>query len=671
VITHTLDQLMNSTEILKDAATADQSKLVFYGTSLLNATETLVSMLVTKTNDSYSENISLPLVQAAVFVLGLNDSLKQIPQLKTSRAYLDINMSVENKEIDAVLFLSYTNMSSFLKPDLFKPSDTTEETMMSTVVTVKLLSTTNQATPKQQSKQTANSTTNGFVVTLKHIATVEPNSTLHCVNWRKIEWVEGNCKVFPINSTHTTCHCVHPGTFALIMQTSVFSTTPRSLDMLNTVAVAVGLFFLTLALLTFALCQRKMKMINTALINLCISLFLAHLLLLLTQKFLIDISFNHLACKVIAGVLHFLFLSAFVWMFIDAVLLFIIVKNLTEIRPKQEILSWKCLIAIGYVIPLFVVGVSVGLFPDGYGSEQCWLKGDKDFIWSFLGPVCFILGVSKLYEPNVSDAVPPPAIRLRTVSQQSTALNVAMIYTSLLSTPVLHHGKHTVADPISDHGGEGQSASPLAASICTEGCGDQSVGRLCAKICFVHVYPQGHQDKKLRTYAILNESLIHYASNLSHPGFFLPSLKSLHISKQGTTFLNRVSSANVLLFIIIGFLVVSTLRKLNNENLRIPLRSDEIKLVKSVMLKTMLQFVVIGCPWFLGFFTEKSEVIKVLFLIFNSQQGTFIFFVHCVLNHEVRYHLLSDSHSRQLHKLHFSRMPCLLFLSSGFLMAYL
>ncbi|KAI4890193.1 hypothetical protein NFI96_031400 [Prochilodus magdalenae] len=523
VIVHTLEQLMSSTKILEDAAT-DQSKLVDYGKSLLNATETLVSTLVTKTNTSYYRNITLPSVQAAVFVLGTNASLKEIQRLNTSSAYLDINISVENKGIEAVLFLSYTNMSSFLKPDLFKSSDTAEETMMSTIVTVKLLSNSNEATPKQRSKRAADSKTNEFVVTLEHTATVEPKTTLHCVNWREIEWVEGNCRVIPINSTRTTCYCVYPGTFALIMQTSGSSMlpvrvgrnsetvfcfqTPRSLDTLNTVTVAVGLFFLTLALLTFALCQRNPKTINTALINLCISLFLAHLLFLLTQKFLIDISINSLACRVIAGVLHFLFLSAFVWMSIEAVLLLIIVKNLTELRAKkQEILSWKCLIVIGYVIPLFVVGVSVGLFPDGYGSKQCWLKTDENFIWSFLGPVCFILGVDT----------------------QSVGLNIV----------------------------------------------------------------------------------------------------------------RDIARANVLLFIIIGFLIVSTLRKLNSENLKVTLRSDESNLVKSVMLKTLLQFVVIGCPWFLGFFTKTSEVINVLFLIFNSQQGTFIFFVHCFLNHEVRYNTLS------------------------------
>ncbi|KAI4872071.1 hypothetical protein NFI96_030027 [Prochilodus magdalenae] len=77
------------------------------------------------------------------------------------------------------------------------------------------------------------------------------------------------------------------------------------------------------------------------------------------------------ACAVLAGVLHFLFLSAIVWMFIEAVLLFISVKNLTKIRSKQkEVLSWKYMTVIGYIISLTAVGVSTRLFPDGYVSKR-------------------------------------------------------------------------------------------------------------------------------------------------------------------------------------------------------------------------------------------------------------------------------------------------------------
>ncbi|XDV15961.1 hypothetical protein PO909_015872, partial [Leuciscus waleckii] len=167
------------------------------------------------------------------------------------------------------------------------------------------------------------------------------------------------------------------------------------LDLLNLVCVIVGLVFFSLALLTFALCQWSPGVNNVARINLCVSLLLAHLLFLLTQQFLSLIRPHQVLCAVISGVLHFLFLSGFVWMFIEAVLLFICVKNLSQISSKKrEVLSSGFLCVIGYTIALVVVAVSVGLLPEGYGSEHCWIKMDKGFIWSFLGPVCVILAVS-------------------------------------------------------------------------------------------------------------------------------------------------------------------------------------------------------------------------------------------------------------------------------------
>lgn len=58
------------------------------------------------------------------------------------------------------------------------------------------------------------------------------------------------------------------------------------LELINTVAVSVGLLFLTLTILTLLVCQRGPKLTNAALLNLCLSLFFAHLTLLLTQQYL-------------------------------------------------------------------------------------------------------------------------------------------------------------------------------------------------------------------------------------------------------------------------------------------------------------------------------------------------------------------------------------------------
>ncbi|KAG9262751.1 hypothetical protein AMEX_G24581 [Astyanax mexicanus] len=394
--------------------------------------------------------------------------MKEIPQLSLNSTQMEIDLiqiSLNNNGSAAVAFMSYSNMNNMLKPSFFNTTDNdTVKTMMSTVVSATLPKTSDTRLTKPVN------------FTMKHIVETDPHGTLSCVYWKNTEWVVDGCYLVQTNSTHTVCSCVHLSTFALIMQTKPSAeTSDPHLDLLNTVLVSVGLVFLSLTLLTFAVCRRHLRMNNTPRINLCISLLLAHLIFLLTQNYIHNIQPDQ-----VNYILHFLFLSAFVWMLIEAVLLFISVKNLTKIRSKQkEVLGWKCLVIIGYVIPLVVVGVSVGLFPGTYGSKQCWIKMDRDFMWSFVGPVCVILIV------------------------------------------------------------------------------------------------------------------------------------------------------NVIIFAVIIFTLRPVLAKLNNDNFH-------IRQTKSLVFKLLIQSVILGCPWILGFFTEGSRVLEIAFLFLNSQQGTFIFLVYCVLNQEVR-----------------------------------
>ncbi|XP_067260254.1 adhesion G protein-coupled receptor E3-like [Chanodichthys erythropterus] len=368
----------------------------------------------------------------------------------------------------AVAFMSFNTMENLLKPDFFNTSNDTIKTMMSTVISATLPKTTNTKLTKPVS------------FTLKHIREFDPNGSLSCVYWNISEWIVDGCSVLETNSSYTVCSCVHLSTFALIMQTSRPPESDSLLEMLNLVCVIVGLVFFSLALLTFALCQWSPGVNNVARINICISLLLAHLLFLLTQQFLSLIRPHQVSCAVISGVLHFLFLSGFVWMFIEAVLLFICVKNLSQISSKKrEVLSSGFLCVIGYMVALVVVGVSTAVVPEGYGSEHCWIKMDKGFIWSFLGPVCVILVL------------------------------------------------------------------------------------------------------------------------------------------------------NMILFINITISLNSTLKNLHAE-------VSQMKQTKIMVFKTLAQFVVLGCSWILGFFTNGSKEHEILFVILNSQQGTFIFLVYCVLNNEVR-----------------------------------
>ncbi len=58
-------------------------------------------------------------------------------------------------------------------------------------------------------------------------------------------------------------------------------------------------------------------------------------------------------------------------MFIEAVLLFICVKNLSQISSiNRDVLSSGFLCVTGYIVALFVVAVSAVVDPKGYGSEK-------------------------------------------------------------------------------------------------------------------------------------------------------------------------------------------------------------------------------------------------------------------------------------------------------------
>ncbi|CAG04105.1 unnamed protein product, partial [Tetraodon nigroviridis] len=67
------------------------------------------------------------------------------------------------------------------------------------------------------------------------------------------------------------------------------------------------------------------------------------------------------------------------------------------------------------------------------------------------------------------------------------------------------------------------------------------------------------------------------------------------------------------------------------------MRSDisQSKDTRLILFKIVAQFVILGCTWILGLY-QTNLFFQVLFIILNSQQGTFLFIVHCLLNKEVR-----------------------------------
>uniref|UniRef100_K7FDM0 Adhesion G protein-coupled receptor E1 n=1 Tax=Pelodiscus sinensis TaxID=13735 RepID=K7FDM0_PELSI len=102
---------------------------------------------------------------------------------------------------------------------------------------------------------------------------------------------------------------------------------------------------------------------------------------------------GQVACPVIAGFLHYLFLACFTWMFLEGLHLFLTVRNLKMVNYTSSSRNKKrYMYLFGYGFPALIVAISAAANSEGYGtSEHCWLNTGKGFLWSFLGPVCLII----------------------------------------------------------------------------------------------------------------------------------------------------------------------------------------------------------------------------------------------------------------------------------------
>ncbi|XP_060755580.1 adhesion G protein-coupled receptor E3-like [Neoarius graeffei] len=194
-----LNKMMALITLLKDFI-IDQNILLCYGNWVLEVSENLVSTLVRKTDPIKSINISLQTLEVQVITVGQNTSVNKVHSLITSSASMDIELTGISKNSNVtVAFVSYTNMSDILTPSTF-----ISETMMSAVVSVTLLQTTNPHLTKPLN------------LTFTHIRELDPAGILYCGYWTETDWAEAGCNITDKNSTHTVCSCDRLGTFTIM-----------------------------------------------------------------------------------------------------------------------------------------------------------------------------------------------------------------------------------------------------------------------------------------------------------------------------------------------------------------------------------------------------------------------------------------------------------------------
>ncbi|XP_063050187.1 putative adhesion G protein-coupled receptor E4P [Engraulis encrasicolus] len=348
----------------------------------------LVAKLVQRTSTHMETSFSTKTTEGDVLSIGPNASLSAFPQLKLPSAdvYLDIDLegvALNNNGSASVALVSYSDMLDLLSADLFRPNVTTvKKSLLSRVVS---------ATLEDVTDANLSSSVN---FTLRHIVS-RSQGNLSCVYWEEGEgeWSDEGCSVTESNSTHTICSCTHLSTFSLILHAEEFAP-DLVLLLLNVVAASLGLLCLLAAVVTFALCRKNPAVSDPARLHMALCLLLAQLLFLNIQSISAE---QEVTCGVLSVLTHFLYLSCFVWMTVETVVLLHATRGLQQLSrnaPLQPPAPWKYVYAMAYGVPLVVVAVSVGMRPDAYGSEQCWLSRSDGFIWSFTGSLLVMFGVN-------------------------------------------------------------------------------------------------------------------------------------------------------------------------------------------------------------------------------------------------------------------------------------
>ncbi|XP_022414071.1 CD97 antigen isoform X5 [Delphinapterus leucas] len=212
---------------------------------------------------------------------------------------------------------------------------------------------------------------------------------LICAFWRSDSnrrgyWATSGCQTLGSGNGSTTCQCNHLSSFAILM--AHYDVEDWKLALITKVGLSLSLVCLLLCILTFLLVQPIQGSRTTVHLHLCICLFVG------STIFLAGIENEGgqvgLRCRLVAAMLHYCFLAAFCWMSLEGVELYFLVVRVFQGQGLRK--RWLCL--IGYGVPLFIVAVSAAIKSQGYGRPQyCWLDHANGFLWSFLGPVTFIV----------------------------------------------------------------------------------------------------------------------------------------------------------------------------------------------------------------------------------------------------------------------------------------
>jgi len=134
-------------------------------------------------------------------------------------------------------------------------------------------------------------------------------------------WSPNGCKVSNSKKTkgYVTCECDHLTNFALLLDVSQTENNPLELKIVTFIGCGISIFCLIATIITLLL-FRKLRQNKTKKLLLCLCMSL--LLLLIVFVTGAEQTSSRFVCQIIAGLIHYLQLTTFFWMFIEAIYLY-------------------------------------------------------------------------------------------------------------------------------------------------------------------------------------------------------------------------------------------------------------------------------------------------------------------------------------------------------------
>ncbi|XP_039666754.1 adhesion G protein-coupled receptor L2 isoform X37 [Perca fluviatilis] len=345
-----------------------------------------------------------------VYVLSTDGQVQDFKFPQSSEGSISIQLSANTVKLNSrngvakLVFVLYKNLGQFLSAEnaTIKMANEAYGRNVSVAVNSDIIA---ASINKESSRVFIN---DPVIFTLKHInvslpagvnGQMEHYFNSNCSFWNYSErsmmgyWSTQGCKLLDSNKTHTTCSCSHLTNFAILMahrEIPISDLPDLILTIITRVGIVVSLVCLAISIFTFCFFRGLQSDRNTIHKNLCINLFIAELIFLIG----IDMTELGIGCAIIAGILHFFFLASFSWMCLEGVQLYLMLVEVFESEYSRK----KYYYVSGYLFPAIVVGVSAAIDYGSYGKgKACWLSVDNHFIWSFIGPVTFIIMLNLIF----------------------------------------------------------------------------------------------------------------------------------------------------------------------------------------------------------------------------------------------------------------------------------